>query len=1136
MGNKHVDGDLAVGRNVIAGGSATIRGNAKVCHDLTVEGRLKVDSIHSCDKGVFLTKESLEACYPSPKKGWWAIVGDTLPGAIYIASGGAWVATGKTGGTPTLDSEHFSVELASVAALAEEALSTAGVAQAQSDKLRSDLESLTSSNLSEAIENFREVLSFLEGFRDDESLAPKIKALSDGITSLEAALSAHREDVGVVRFERQVYRVSEASDLLPGAVVWEQSTRLFKRKRDDGSWEIAPGYNVTDESGNTRPSTALIYRSGGSFYRVRVSADGGFGLESFVDKSEIRLISDNFQEAQSELERKIAGVATSMASRVAAHRREAGIYPFDGYCADVEMLDECFEGQIMWDRGRACFMECTDMDGGEWTNADENYCMQGHLSTIPRTDRLYRAGGALYRVRGSEDTGFELVRLVDEGELQPLSLDILENAKAIRTEQKRREANCDALSLRIEAKAADIGIYPFHGFESTSTLDDVADDYAEGAVVFVNGPGYFAMKTRTDEWVAAGSDYNSPDGGAKSDRIFRLGQNFYIVKNGALRRIVNADDLQSVQRLLGQMMNGVANDMASRVAAHRREAGIYPFDGAYTSREDVDEPSAGMIVWDSQSACFYEYAEGSWRYPKNEEYHTFPDHGSAIPLTDRLYRAGGALYRARGTEDTGFELVRLVDEGDARAVRTELRREIVGLWDETAKIQEKLADLYSTETANLLRRLGYEQEDIDEYRWAVSHLDIEISLEELRESVESWENHTYPIYVAPKWTAEMEAGELTPLEMRWERFYYAKYFPHITTGRGFWADYNSPEADYYAGLHATAPCRIDRVKTRKGLGSFTGQISGFELFNNNGHLLRCLKKLKSDIPISMVRALPNQCYIDLSNIDVTNATDLGTFSPLNGVDAFLYESALPKGLFATDKAVRMYNALGGRRFVRESFDFEGRASISYYVFCSLDKDTVKYQDWRASTVFDDCDINLSQDGKNFDWFGYFLVPAKKKSRIKAHNMRFLYPCALISPYLDWAEPGRPDRRYCGVWEVDCPDAEDIYPWCCSGETSATFWNLGSNLRTRTLLLREMMKSYQTSTTFYGFMADNEILRESFRASLRTWVSPPEACSIVLYKEQYDVLTEDDIATLTEKGYSIVIDNTPHTNPAQYKFN
>ena len=40
---KQIDGDVAVGRNVSAGGDANIQGNARIGHDLIVEGWLEVD-------------------------------------------------------------------------------------------------------------------------------------------------------------------------------------------------------------------------------------------------------------------------------------------------------------------------------------------------------------------------------------------------------------------------------------------------------------------------------------------------------------------------------------------------------------------------------------------------------------------------------------------------------------------------------------------------------------------------------------------------------------------------------------------------------------------------------------------------------------------------------------------------------------------------------------------------------------------------------------------------------------------------------------------------------------------------------------------------------------------------------------
>ena len=50
---KQIDGDVAVGRDVNIGGKATIRGSAKVGHNLTVDGWLEAKNIKGPNKGLF---------------------------------------------------------------------------------------------------------------------------------------------------------------------------------------------------------------------------------------------------------------------------------------------------------------------------------------------------------------------------------------------------------------------------------------------------------------------------------------------------------------------------------------------------------------------------------------------------------------------------------------------------------------------------------------------------------------------------------------------------------------------------------------------------------------------------------------------------------------------------------------------------------------------------------------------------------------------------------------------------------------------------------------------------------------------------------------------------------------------------
>ena len=105
--NHHISGDLSVSRNVNIGGNTTQHGNQHIKGSVKIEGWLDAKNIKGANKGIFLTVQKLKDAYPLPHDGWWAIVGKSLPGPIYVGDGGEWVATGETGGSPSVDSEQY---------------------------------------------------------------------------------------------------------------------------------------------------------------------------------------------------------------------------------------------------------------------------------------------------------------------------------------------------------------------------------------------------------------------------------------------------------------------------------------------------------------------------------------------------------------------------------------------------------------------------------------------------------------------------------------------------------------------------------------------------------------------------------------------------------------------------------------------------------------------------------------------------------------------------------------------------------------------------------------------------------------------------------------------------------------------
>lgn len=188
-----IEGDVAIGRHVTAGGNATIQGNTTVKKNLKVEGWLDARNIKGPNKGIFLDVTKLREAYPLPHDGWWALVGNTLPAPLYIADGGAWVATGKSAGNPTIDSQQYNDAVAALDAdLKELAKDVSANAQSieqirtQINTIGSSVNTLTSdvSGLKNRVSNAETRISTAEG--NIQSINNS-KGMPNGIAGLDAS-------------------------------------------------------------------------------------------------------------------------------------------------------------------------------------------------------------------------------------------------------------------------------------------------------------------------------------------------------------------------------------------------------------------------------------------------------------------------------------------------------------------------------------------------------------------------------------------------------------------------------------------------------------------------------------------------------------------------------------------------------------------------------------------------------------------------------------------------------------------------------------------------------------------------------------------------------------------------------------
>lgn len=94
--SKTIAGDVAIGRHVYTGGDANVAGSATIKGNVKVDGWLDAKNIKYANKGLFPTPDKLKEAYPEPNRGWYALVGASIPAQVYIVVDGKWVYSGNT--------------------------------------------------------------------------------------------------------------------------------------------------------------------------------------------------------------------------------------------------------------------------------------------------------------------------------------------------------------------------------------------------------------------------------------------------------------------------------------------------------------------------------------------------------------------------------------------------------------------------------------------------------------------------------------------------------------------------------------------------------------------------------------------------------------------------------------------------------------------------------------------------------------------------------------------------------------------------------------------------------------------------------------------------------------------------------
>ena len=251
---KQIDGDVAVGRNVTIGGKTTIRGSARVNHNLVIDGWLEAKNVKGPNKGLFKTEDQLREAFPEPHEGWWALVAvassessDHL-GQLYISDGRQWVAQVDSNGNPllkgnpTVDSTEYMEAVEGMTADLE-------AVKVDVNQNKEDVRSLRSTQTTQGesintlkktvSDNKSELANSISGVQKDLTAFKNTKGTADGLAPLDENgqvpsqyLPGYVDDVlefgGIVSgITAQFLSVNKSSTDENCAVVYNKTTETF---------------------------------------------------------------------------------------------------------------------------------------------------------------------------------------------------------------------------------------------------------------------------------------------------------------------------------------------------------------------------------------------------------------------------------------------------------------------------------------------------------------------------------------------------------------------------------------------------------------------------------------------------------------------------------------------------------------------------------------------------------------------------------------------------------------------------------------------------------------------------------------------------------------------------------------------
>lgn len=555
---REIEGDVAISRHVATGGNATVQGHATIKKNLRVEGWLEAKNIKGPNKGVFTSVAKLKETYPIPHAGWWALVGDTLPAALYIVDGGEWVATGKNAGNPTIDCQQYNDAVAELSDDVEEIKTDVSANRGSIEQIVTRINAI-----GEAVDaNDAEIEGLKERMANaEESIA----------TTSQNAFSATNTAAAALQTASEANNTAGTA-LTNAAIAKERADDARKRVEDIELSVAAPsGIAPLDENGLVPANNLPL----GTTNKTAYPGNEGFALSKQVFSIQQALPEKLGAADKEELEGAIGDVAdnvTEVANDLSAYKADTGIYPFAGTIPKADHVSQKEVGTVWYAVQEGYFV--THTGGAPSHSLTHNSHNDVGGEPLARQDLVYRCGTTFYRHDGSS-----LVEL-ESSVLRAYITSVKNGAKNELFDLEER--------------------LPVFRFDfMVQSLSDIDPGEGIGTIWYVNDEKSFLL---VEEMGITDCNHlnnwnTKPPHHARRDAIFYCTGDLYRFDGESLvdwepwKLRDDVDDLNTA-------LTETANTLNTRIDSHTTETGIYPFDGTVATVDDIDTATAvAGSVW-----------------------------------------------------------------------------------------------------------------------------------------------------------------------------------------------------------------------------------------------------------------------------------------------------------------------------------------------------------------------------------------------------------------------------------------------------------------------------------------------------------------------------------------------------------